>query len=367
MRIDVIHPRELGAPEQERWAQLRDANPSCSSPYLAFGFTRLVGEARADARVAVLQDANQIVGFLPVQRPSPFSAMALGTPIADVQGLIGPRDLDIPAGALCRALNVGHIDFSATPLEVASIGQRLHARSYTHIARLEGNTEAYQGRIDARGGVTQKRLLKKAGKLKRDHGEPLFNTDSRDRALLDQLLTWKRDQCIATSQPPVWSTRWVVDTLDRLWQGTGTDLRLRLATAHVNDTPVAVQLYLQSGQYLHLWMIGHDHDFNVYSPGLMFAQRFALWAADAGFEEIDYGGGDYQFKAKIATEQRPMAWGSLTRLSASGLARKGLYAARAAIEKLPHPALRDLPGRAMRRLDMMRGLGLTPPRRPSPA
>lgn len=73
-------------------------------------------------------------------------------------------------------------------------------------------------------------------------------------------------------------------------------------------------------------------------------------------KELDFGPGDYQYKRQLATGQRMLAWGAASRISWSAAMRQAQFALRAGIERVPHKQLAALPGKAMRRIDLMRGL-----------
>ena len=56
--------------------------------------------------------------------------------------------------------------------------------------------------------------------------------------------------------------------------------------------------------------------------------------------------------------QRPLAWGFAGRPSAAALVRGTQYGVRALLEGGSFGRLSELPGKAMRRLDVCRGLGV---------
>ncbi len=77
---------------------------------------------------------------------------------------------------------------------------------------------------------------------------------------------------------------------------------------------------------------------------------------DAGFTSLDLGPGDYRFKQQLSNAQRRVAHGFVGRPSPQSLVRSAEYGVRAAAENLPLGALSHLPGKAMRRMDLWRGL-----------
>jgi CelD/BcsL family acetyltransferase involved in cellulose biosynthesis len=119
---------------------------------------------------------------------------------------------------------------------------------------------------------------------------------------------------------------------------------------------------LQSGPVLHTWIIGHECAFESYSPGMSLTRRSIEWAADNGFTEVDLGLGDYRFKRQLTNHVRHVAYGYLGDSSMAAAVRKLEYDVRRAVEGSAVAMVQRLPGKAMRRWDTHRALGLIPPR-----
>ena len=74
------------------------------------------------------------------------------------------------------------------------------------------------------------------------------------------------------------------------------------------------------------------------------------------YNTLDLGPGDYRFKRELANAHRGIAHGFVGVPSPAALMRGAAYSVRAAAEALPLGAMSELPGKAMRRLDIVRGL-----------
>jgi CelD/BcsL family acetyltransferase involved in cellulose biosynthesis len=72
--------------------------------------------------------------------------------------------------------------------------------------------------------------------------------------------------------------------------------------------------------------------------------------------ELDLGPGDYRFKLQLANRTRALAHGFVGGPSPSTLVRSIQYGLRNAAEALPLGRVSALPGKAMRRLDLLAGL-----------
>ena len=103
-------------------------------------------------------------------------------------------------------------------------------------------------------------------------------------------------------------------------------------------------------------MIAHEAEFERYSPGLLLFQDILRWMDDQPYDRLDLGYGDYRFKRELSNLQRPLMHGFVGAPSAASLVREAAYGVRRAAEALPLGAVSELPGKAMRRLDLMRGL-----------
>lgn len=355
VRIEVIHPCELGTSETALWRTLQGEGQK--SPYLTPDWAKMVGAVRADARVAVVSDGGGVCGFLGVQRPSRFAAMGLGAPIADYQGMVGPVDLPVTAAELCRALKVGRIDLSHVPA-----GQHFFA---PHEAGADGSwlvdtsqgLDAYRAGLRARRGDFVRQQEKKLRKLARERGEAAFKANSKNPGHFQQMMDWKSAQLARTGQPQIWKTPWISRVLNASFEADSAYFSGVLFTLTIGDELLAANYFLRGDGVLHDWIMAHNPAYEAYSVGVMLGRMCVEWAAENGIGEVDFGPGQYQYKRQLSTHQRDLAWGSAAGVfSASGLVRRAAYAARAGLERAPQPRLAALPGKAMRRIDLLRGL-----------
>lgn len=351
MRVETIHPKELGPAEIARWHAHQSGCTALRSPYLAPEWAQLIGAVRDDARLCVIDGGR---GFLGVQRLSRFAAMGLGAPLADYQGLVGEAGLAIEPGALCRALQVGRIDLvNAAP----GTFERAVGADSSWIAEVSGGRDLYEAALRERRGEFLRQLDKKGRKFAREQGALEFAARSLDRAPFETLIAWKNAQLQRSGQPEIWATPWVQRTLDACWQAKGPHFSGALFTLHADDRLAAAAFCLASARVLHLWLLGHDSAYDRYSPGVQLVRRIVHWAGEHGLAEVDFGGGDYQYKRQLSTGQRLLHRGVLAGSSWSGALRRAQWGLRAHIECLPQPRLAALPGKAMRRLDLLRALG----------
>ena len=350
MRLETIHPKELGPAEIDRWRAHQRARPELRSPYLTPDWARLIADARDDARVCVIGSND---GFLGVQRLSRFAAMGLGAPIADYQGLVSAADMRLDDSALCRALKVGRIDLVNTP---ASQLSRPAGSEGSWIAEITGGRDLYEAALKQRRSEFVRQTNKKSRKLAREHGQVEFRAHVTEPAPFDTLIGWKNAQLQRSGQPRIWATPWVRATLDACFQARERRFGGVLFTLHAGERLAAAAFCLRSERVLHLWLLGHDSVFDSFSPGVQLARWAVGWAAENDFAEVDFGAGDYQYKRQLSTTQRPLERGVIAGATWSGAMRRAQHAVRAQLERLPQPHLAALPGKALRRIDLMRAL-----------
>jgi hypothetical protein len=87
VRVNVIHPAELGSAEIESWHRMQQATLSLRHPFLSPEYAITVGRYRPESRVAILAEDNDVIGFFPLEKRQ----FALGT--------IGVGELHMGKGA----------------------------------------------------------------------------------------------------------------------------------------------------------------------------------------------------------------------------------------------------------------------------
>lgn len=351
MRIETVHPKELGQAEAALWRAHQGVDAELGSPYLSPVWAQIVGEARKDARVCIIDGGR---GFLAVQRAR-FTAMGLGAPLADYQGIVGEAGLAVEEGALCRALGVGRIDLAFAPQAASPFGAHAAGQEGSWIANVSGGLDSYRAHQKKERGKVMRQTDKRMQKLAEEHGEIVLTVNG-DRAHFDTLIGWKSAQLRASGQPEIWDRPWVRQVVEATYVARDPSLGGVFATLTAGGKLVAATYALRSERALHSWLLGHDNAYDAYSPGMILSRWLIEWAAEQGLAEVDFGVGDYQFKRHLCTGQRPLYWGMLARPSISSAVRQAEIGLRAHMEASPHKAVSTLPGKAMRRMDLMRAL-----------
>ncbi len=358
MQVECINPLALTPSDAMQWRAMLAADPALTSPYLTPDWAQFVARRRPDVRVAVFRaEAGLPLGFLPVQRPNAYAALPVGGPVCDYQALIGPADLDLSLAV--KALGVGRIDFTAG-LRNNALAPHLLTTDVGHVARFPEGWEAWVSERQAAGSKIASRARKRLAKLARDHEaagvaiEP-FSTDEQ---AFNEMLFWKREQMARTGVTDIFDRPWINTLVRDTFAASGADPHFGSAmfVLRIAKRPAAVLFCLRAQRALHAWFVAHDPKFSDYSPGIILFAEAIKASAQAGFTEMDLGPGDYRFKESFANAGRPIGAGFVGRAGVSSASRAAQFQVRALVEALPVGRARQWPAKAMRRLDISRGL-----------
>ncbi|MDZ4760896.1 MAG: GNAT family N-acetyltransferase [Alphaproteobacteria bacterium] len=358
MRVECVDPKDLTPGDIACWRRLIVNQPVLTSPYLTPEWAQVIDRHRHDARIAVFRDASsRVLGFLPVQRPNAVAAMPIGSPLCDYQALIGPAEATFDLSRAAHALDVGRIDFTSA-LKDTALGAHLHTSDAGHLIRFEDGWDAYCDERQRTGSKIIARTRKKLSRLSRDYpGAVAFEPFSKDGGALDQLLTWKRQQMLRTGVKDIFEHAWVGSVIRDTFETPATSsFGGALFVLRVREAPVAILYCLQARATLHAWFVAHDPTFAEHSPGLVVIAETIRHAADLGYHELDLGPGEYQFKESFANASRPVGAGFIGRRGLSTAYRAAQFQIRSIVEILPVGRARGWPAKAMRRLDVARGL-----------
>ncbi len=358
MEIEVVRPQGLHPSDAARWSEIRHAT-GLTSPFLSPDWVgecaRAGGPDQRRARVAVLREGGEAVGFLPA-RVSRFAAQPVGAPMCDYQGVaIAPGHAFDPRQVV-RALGVHRLDFDTQLAGQLEMAPFMRGRTFSHLASLREGFEGYAAHRKAAGSDILPDCAKKRRKIARELGEVRFTAASTSQADFDTLMQWKRARYAASRQTDIFNAGWPLRLLQNLFDAPLGEISGKLFTLHAGDRLLAAHYALSDGRALHAWFIAHDLEASRYSPGVVLIVDILKWAASQGFSEFDLGAGDYRFKQSLASVQREVAYGYVGRFAPATAVRAAAYGLRGAAEALPLGRASAWPAKAMRRLDIYRGL-----------
>jgi CelD/BcsL family acetyltransferase involved in cellulose biosynthesis len=355
LEISVVHPGELGPAELTRWRQLH-GHPELANPFLAPEFAVCVGRVRPGARVAVLEEGPEVVGFFPYER-GPFRVgRPIGAGLSDCQGLVHAPGLEWDPRELLRGAGLDVWEFDHLLATQRPFAPYHRARRPSSVIDVSGGYEAWlQDRRRAfRHSISA--MGRKQRKLEREEGAVRFQFDTKDHQALDTLMRWKSAQYRRTGRFDRFARPATVRLVRDLLETRAPGCSGTLSVLSAGGRPVAIHFGLRSAATLACWFPSYDVALAKYSPGLMLHLFMAEAAATAALPRLDLGKGDEEYKAVLGNQQFTVAEGCVERPSAVAVARRLQHAPRryATDFVLGRPALRSTARQLLRRVGQLR-------------
>ena len=345
----------LALDEREAWRALQAASPAIASPYFSLAYLDALAQVRGDVRVVVRREAGRPVGFLALQLGAFGHARPLGGPLSDHHGVIG----DFGGGReLCedlRRVGVGVFDFHGALAVQAPFRGQDAAPEGSWVIDLSDGFEAWRARRKKPGGNTLRTILVSERKMEERHGALSFSFDVPSPEALGALYAWKSGQYRRSGHFDVFSVAWTRALVDGLLKaGEGADARGVMSTLRVEGQIAAVHFGMMGRGVIHYWFPAYDPAFQKEGSGNALLAKLLESAAGQGVREVHLGAGEYRYKAALADWQFPIIKGYVGQ-GAAAMAR-GLAGQMERIgARAASGPLRDLPGRAFRRIDRMAG------------
>ena len=359
MEIDVLRPQFLPPEMLSQWRSLQTLDPAWDSPFLSPSWPRAVERAQEGVdrglRVAVLHQGGRPMGFMGV-RAGQVTAIPAGAPMCDYQGFVAEPDAVVDPRRLARALGVHRIDFSQMLGSQQAFAPYAHGRQPSWVVDVSGGYQAYVAERREAGVCAMKDLDKKRRKAEREMGPVTFTARSASKADLERLIELKRAQYLATDQTDIFAAGWPLKLVHGLFAAREADFGGALFTLHIGGTLAAAQFHLMGAKTIHAWLIAHEEAFERFSPGLLIMQQILRWMDGEPYERLDLGHGDYRFKREFSNVQHELMHGFVGVPSPATFVRGAAYRMRRVAEALPLGSMSALPGKAMRRMDLLRGL-----------
>ena len=110
--VDVVSFDKLTAEQLQAWQTIRCSRPEFVTPFFSTQFSASVHRSRGDVFVAVIYDADQIIGFLPFHRVKNV-AYPVGRFFNDAHNIIAASDAGIDWIWLLEQIGVKAYDFHA--------------------------------------------------------------------------------------------------------------------------------------------------------------------------------------------------------------------------------------------------------------
>jgi CelD/BcsL family acetyltransferase involved in cellulose biosynthesis len=338
VRIDVQPAASLGATELARWSDLQRAQPVYRSPFFRPEFMAAVARVH-DVRVAVIQEADEIVGFFPFEVAGRRAGRPLGWPRPDYHGPVVEDGARLDARELVRACGLATWTFDHLPAALTEFAPHSFGRGSSPCLDLGDGFESYLAARRARSDVRD--TLRKARKLEREVGPVRFEPESERTDLFHRLLEWKRLQYAEAGVRDVLAAAASRRLLEEVLATREPELRGTLSVLYAGEVVAALLLGVRSKTVWHSWFPVFNEGLARYSPGLVLLLELARAGESLGIREIDLGKGDARYKTAFATDAVPLLEGCVGAGVLSALPVRARTSARDALRRAGvHRAIR---------------------------
>ncbi|MEU3792844.1 GNAT family N-acetyltransferase [Streptomyces fructofermentans] len=368
MDVTIHRPEELDEALRRAWHRLMDESPDYANPFLAPEFAAGVGTCRGGARVAVLREGGEPVGFLPYEHNSLGVGRAIGLGLSDCQALVHRSGVTWDPQELLRACGLSVFEFDHLVEEQQPFGPYVTGTFASPVVDLKDGGGSYAEWLRAAYPGLAKTTLKKERRLGRDLGEMRFVFDERDPEALRRLMDWKSAQYRRTGRMDRFARPWIVELVEHLFRVREEHFTGILSVVYAGDRPVAAHFGPRSRTVFAAWFTAYDPELRYYSPGLIMHLRMAEAAGRQGVRIMDLGRGEKEYKDWLKTRELRVGEGFATRphpvAAAHRLWRRPVRGLRNVV--LAHPALRRPADRLLRTVGTLRTSGRAPSGKASP-
>lgn len=304
-QAQIIHPSELTSDDVAAWRSFADALPQPRSPLLGPDFTRLVGNVRPDARVAVWRSPDgSPAAFLPHHRRGGL-AFPIGAPLSDYHGPVARPGFHLEA-ALPRA-GLQAYRFTALLADQTPAGQ---VERDGFLMELDGTPDDYLEALRQARPKNFKNLRRLGHKLERELG-PLRIVAMPDHAAFETLVAWKRLQLARTGGYDFLRTGWVSALMRRLLATPDPAFGGLLLCLYAGDRLVAGHFGLRAGEVYHPWLAATDPALGDYALGHIFLMQAIAAMPQLGLKTYDLGPGHEHYKRLYARSSRKVLSGGI--------------------------------------------------------
>jgi|GEM_PF-417604 len=352
-KVSVIKTSELGASEIAQWRSIQRSNGYLTDPFLNAEWAQIVAAERADARTAIIEDGGKAVAFLSIQKCDSFTSMGLGSPIADYEGLVALPGAHIAYDVFPHAFGVDRIDFGHLPVEAPENQGIARVREGVMVAAID-QWETFVAGLTNKNSSSFRNMSRYRNKMEAEKGALEFRSYVKDAEALEKLFEWKSAQYVSTGQPDILARPWIKAVHRRVHDFEGEDFGGVMFTVRAGGVVAAAMLGLRNKTKLHAWMIAYNPDFAKFSPGNLVWFEMMNKARAHDIDHIDFGAGLYDYKKFFSNGEREIGAGFIGRPSVSTLVRTSMFGVRTWAERQPNEVIASLPGKAMRKLDLLR-------------
>jgi len=325
----------LKGADRDRWIELVVANPELDSPYFRPEFTEAVAAERDDARVGVLEEAGEAIGFFPFQCRRRPVGVPIGGRLSDFHAVIAAPGAIFDAVTLIRGCRLAIFDFDHLLASQEPFADHRKRLARSPVMDLSAGFDAYCKARQGYGSRRIRQVQRKGRKIERELGDLRLEADITDPRVLERVIEWKSEQCRRTGKFDFFRQTWARGLVERIAATRSEAFSGIVSALYRGDRVIAAHMGMRTRNVFHWWFPVYDHAFGKYSPGAILLLRLAEWAASQGIARIDLGKGDDSYKASFMTDVVPLAEGSVILRSITGALRYTRTATEAFLRRSP--------------------------------
>ena len=309
LTVEIRKLASLTADERAQWNAWSAADPDLASPYFRVEFAEIAGTVSPDSGLAVFHRDGAVVGYFPYQRRG-GAIQPIGAPMNDYHGVIGPRGL-VPTLAEVAALLDG-TRFSVNGWVGPASGGVKGESFRTTIPEDGGYGAWYAARRQAFGKYFKDKE-RAARSMASEYGVVDVQIGVRDGALLDELITLKREQYRRTTRHDIFACGWTRDLLHALMASRHDDFGASIAVLRAGGQIAAMEYSLHAGQRFHFWFPAYVPALARCSPGIILSMETIRLGAEQGYRDFDYGFGGEAYKRYFCDTVQPVTEAAILR------------------------------------------------------
>jgi CelD/BcsL family acetyltransferase involved in cellulose biosynthesis len=303
----------------------------------------------------VLHEGGRAVGFMSA-RGGAATGMAAGAPMCGYQGLVAEPGVEIDARRLARALGVHRFDFAHMLASQSVFAPYAKGRAASAVIEAPDGYAAYAGERRESRYALLKDLDKTRRRAHREAGRVVFTARSASKADLERLIELMREKHRASGQADIFAAGWPQRLAQGLFVSREPDFGGALFTLHFGDRLAAAHFHLMGSKTIHAWLTAEEEALGCFTPSLLLLQDALRWMDDTPYERLDLGHGADPRAAALANAAQETMHGFVGTPSPAAFVRGAAYRMRRVAEALPLGPVSAMPGKAMRRADLLRGL-----------
>lgn len=311
--VERIPAAALEPEHVQAWEGMLETAPLYRSPFLAPGWTQLVGRCRDDVYIGVLRRDGRIAAILPYESEEPGVARPVGSVFNDVQAVIAGPDTPWNVADWMDGLDLKEWRFEAHMARQRQLHPHEAAAKRSFAVDLSRPFAEYRAWLTDWHPSLLPELDRKFSRIERDVGPISFQARVKNHQLLDHALTIKAKQWADSGWPGRFFTPWEYKMMHDLLEWESASFSGIFSVLWAGDQPVAFHFGMCGRKVWHGWTIVHDPAFKRYSPGMLIHLRMFEAGNDLGFDEFDLGVGEYPHKVRMHTHQMQLVAGIVRR------------------------------------------------------